>query len=240
MENPEAVVNTPEEQNVQDDADTRAAETPAETPETVENPGDDGPKEESREKEFAHALNKRMEAEKKKWEKDFQGKYAGDLELAGTLRKMYAGKSDEEISKALFEENVKRMAAEEGVPEAFARRMLQLEMDAPRKAEPPKKKDDRTDLLLQQINDIKENDDVDMMQVLEKDEFIREKVGSGAWDINRAYAHYVSSSKKKNAPPVARGGARSASAPDFEHMSTEEFNKYRERLKRGEHIKLGG
>lgn len=247
MENLDTVAITPESQGLQDDAAMRAAEETPEIPsEMVEESGADGPQEKSKgTDQFAAALNKRIEAEKRKWERDaeksFSQKHAEDLELAGMLRKLHAGKDGKAITEALFEESVKRLAEEDGVPEAFARKMLRLELNAPAEKTAPAKQTketpDRTDMLAQQIAEIRESEDVDMMEVIKNDDAIREKIATGEWDINRAFAHYLSSNRKKT-PSTPRSGAKSAGKIDFTTMSDKEFAAYEERLQRTGRIQL--
>lgn len=193
---------------------------------------------------FGRALEKRVAEEKRKWEREaeerYSQRYAADSALAGTLRRLHQGKDDKAIEEALFDAQARQLADEEHISESFAKRLLRAEMSANNYAAVPQTtktdNDERITMLNGQIQEIKENDGVDMLEVLKSDDFIKDKVGSGEWDINRAYSHYLSS-KRKSAPPVNRGGARSESTKDWKTMSSEEFAKYRERLRQGQTLR---
>ena len=237
------VVNTTE-QTMQDDAAMQSEnEMLNDAAGMVEDASADGSEQTvGNAKDFSRALNKRVAAERAKIEKTMAEKYAADLDLASRVRAIYAGKTDEAIMDDMLSAIAKDFASQNNVPEALAKRLLAVEAKTESRAHKaaasaPAENDKRLEMLQSQIDDILNEDGVDMFSVLKEDEEIREKVASGKWDINRAYAHYVSSGVKQM-PRVNRSASAAKAKIDFANMSDEEFDKYDKALKAGRTIKL--
>lgn len=238
-------------QLLQDDAVDTAQPTPTGEPtdvvteETVVNTrDDDAPAEQGTAKDFSIALNKRMEKERQKMEAELADKYKSDLEFAQKMRQLRGDKDYQAILDDVFEEKVKTFAQDNNVPDGIARELLALKMQGMTKVSPAPVEqsqmpvqNSRLTTLAEQVEDIRQNDGVDMMEVLETDETLRARVGKGEWDINRAYAHYLSSERKRT-PPVSKASPVSGAGISFSNVSKEQFDSIDARLARGETIKF--
>lgn len=235
---------------LQDDAVTapqtpEAEETLETAPEeTVDNTrADAAPPEQGTAKDFSVALNKRMEKERAKLEAEISEKFRAELDFATEMRKLRGGKDYRDIIQDTFDSTVKTFAQNNGVPEGIARELLALKMAGANSPAMPVQQpqnpvqNPRVAVLADQVDEIKSADGIDMMEVLQANEGIREKVGKGEWDINRAYAHYLSSERKRT-PPVSRTTTSSNTAINYSNISKAEFDKIDARLKLGEKLKI--
>lgn len=248
MENLETVVDTPIEEGTQTAVDAQtgnadvneAANTEAET---VVNTGADNPQQNvGGAKDFSVALNKRVEAEKAKIERKLREEYGADLELASRVRNMYGGKADADIMADMLSSQANEFAKANNITPELAKRLLQLEANnAPvtktQKVEAKQQNDDRMQELAAQIDDIRDNDGVDMVEVIRNDETIRKNVAEGRWDINRAYSHYLSNQGGRM-PQVNRGTQSAKQKVSFKDMSDKEFDRIDAQLKRGVRVDI--
>lgn len=191
-----------------------------------------------------------LEAERERWKLGKEAalraqsrKYQPDVQLAKTVRDVFAGMTDDKIAQAMLEYRAARMAEEdpEITPKA-AKQILELKTAKPE----PTAAEGRRAQLEDQLFAL-QGSGADLGGMFQ-DETVATHINDGTWDVNTAYAYWQGTRKNaqiRDNPPVATARSTSGGAKmkDFADMTPEEFAAFNARieqqLRSGKRVVLG-
>lgn len=226
----------------QDDAAPQAEAEPTEP----EKPADT-------QKDIDKAIGQRLHAERERMQRQFDQQFGEDLKLAQLAKKILGDKPQERLLQAEAREYAQKNNVNETVAMDIVRYKHGLpiadQTPAPQardengrftKAQNADPARQRAQELSDQARAIQEQYGENVVEILQSNPDMLERVKTGEWDINAAYINYLrqGNNQRPRVPGIPKSGAHSSVRKSISNMSDTELEKLERAVRNGARVQL--